>query len=412
MGRRLSSRDSTFMTPGDRLAKFKGNVAKANASFLEQSKALTQKVQDRLAKRQMRLQNAQSLLQVLKEESGVNDANILFGQYDGAEPGVGSLTMTNQTYIKDEGAEVPTAKKDFRYKLKSFKRRTEQRLLERMGKSPQRKLKETEFDVMWDKVATQERVWRDLTRKTNELMNTMETLSRLSSEIAEDLVEIGKDQDEEADDYQANALPLLKLQYSLDTISRETTPTVLASQMKVSVSEPLELWSDEFPCYQACLAKRQGLARDVDAYERKLTSLEEKAIDKREPADIAKRKDQLTRAEKRFKSFNHILLKHFKSVDAEKYEKGQAIGEGVLEALRFWFEKCADILPPPHTFQSKSPAEKTAYVNTPFGLSAATPASVMETNEEEEEEEEEEEVLPSAPMPVSTQASLDSSVDL
>ena len=82
-----------------------------------------------------------------------------------------------------------------------------------------------------------------------------------------------------------------------DTISKDTIPPVLENQFHEAVSQPLKDWKDDFPSYEACIQKRDGLARDVDAYERKLVALEDKAIDKRDPAEIARRKDQLARAE-------------------------------------------------------------------------------------------------------------------
>ena len=77
--------------------------------------------------------------------------------------GAASMMMANTSYLKDSSTPADPdqvkPKKDFRYKLKSFKRRTEQKVLESFGKSPQRKAKETAYDALWDKVSLQEQVW-------------------------------------------------------------------------------------------------------------------------------------------------------------------------------------------------------------------------------------------------------------
>ena len=170
-----------MLTPQQRLNNFKQTVSSANVAVSEKSQVVRQKISKNLEKRKKKLLNAQMLLQNLGEVSGINDTNLLYGE----KPPMGddnSLMMTDKPYLKDTtqggvGAQDPNLKpkKDLRYKLKSFKRRTEQKVLETFGKSPQRKLKETEFDTMWEKVFTQEQVWRELKVRCKDLMKMIKS---------------------------------------------------------------------------------------------------------------------------------------------------------------------------------------------------------------------------------------------
>ncbi len=363
-GMSRAARGSIMLSPQQRLSNFKQTVTTANANVAEKGQEVRTNIQKKLEKRKRRFINAQGLLQQLGELSGINDANLLYGE----KPPVGgdaSLMMVDKSYLHDTahrkasgdgagGMEQVKPKKDLRYKLKSFKRRAEQKVLEQFGKSPQRKAKETTFDTLWKKVSTQEQIWKELKDRCKELKTAMQTIGNIGSEISELLVELCKEEDSDVNamEPQVHTLPLLKLQYSLDTISKDTIPKVLDQQLQEAVAEPLKEWRDEFPSYQACLQKRDGLARDVDAYKRKLVALEDKAIDRRDPAEIARRKDQLVRAERRFKNFNQVFIQHLKEVDCQKFEKGQIIGDGVLEAFRSWHDTCAQLLPPAYTFDA------------------------------------------------------------
>ena len=265
---RSQHRGSVMLTPQQRLNNFKQTVSSANVAVSEKSQVVRQKISKNLEKRKKKLLNAQMLLQNLGEVSGINDTNLLYGE----KPPMGddnSLMMTDKPYLKDTtqggvGAQDPNLKpkKDLRYKLKSFKRRTEQKVLETFGKSPQRKLKETEFDTMWEKVFTQEQVWRELKVRCKDLMKMMQNIGDLGSEISELLIELCKDDSDGSDDGSDNAgyqtLPLLKLQYSLDTIAKDTIPRVVDEQLNDTVCQPLTEWKDEFPSYQACLQPHTG----------------------------------------------------------------------------------------------------------------------------------------------------------
>ena len=377
----LAQRSSIMLSPQQRLSNFKQTVSTANAAVAETSQRASQQVKKKLEKRKRRNINAQNLLQHLGDLAGINDANLLYGEKPPLGAGAASMMMANTSYLKDSSTPADPdqvkPKKDFRYKLKSFKRRTEQKVLESFGKSPQRKAKETAYDALWDKVSLQEQVWKDLKVLCKRLQDTMQEVGQIGSEISELLVELCKDEDDnEHSEPQVSTLPLLKLQYSLDTISKDTIPRVIENQLQSSVVDPIKDWRDEFPAYESCLQKRDGLARDVDAYERKLVTLEDKAIDRRDPAEIARRKDQLTRAERRFKSFNTVLINHFKEVDAQKYEKGQIIGDGVLQALRLWHETCSQLLPPTHTFDAirNTPMKKEPSKTSSDGGRSSLPA--------------------------------------
>lgn len=380
-----ASRSSIMLTPQERLQNFKQTVSSANATVTEKSHVVRQNIKKKLEKRKRRMQNAQSLLQRLGEMSGINDANLLYGE----KPPISStsMMMDNRTFLQDantaDGEQIKP-KKDFRYKLKSFKRRAEQKVLETFGKSPQRKMKESEFDVLWDKVATQEAVWKELKIRCKKLEGMMQEIGNVGSEISELLVELCQNDDEDGEHSEMpklSTLPLLKLQYSLDIISKDTIPRVLENQFHEAVSQPLKDWKDDFPSYEACIQKRDGLARDVDAYERKLVALEDKQIDRRDPAEIARRKDQLARAERRFKNFNQVMISHFKEIDAQKYEKGQIIGDGVLETFRLWHETSSQLLPPPYTFESmRNTPKKDSSANSDSG-SLPAPPSVPEVEE-------------------------------
>ncbi|QDZ25328.1 hypothetical protein HOP50_16g78760 [Chloropicon primus] len=352
-----AQRGSIMLTPQQRLANFKQSVTTANATVTETSQRASQNVKKKLEKRRRRNINAQNLLQQLGDMSGINDANLLYGEKPHLGSDTASMMMANTSYLKDSSTAVAEdqvkPKKDLRYKLKSFKRRAEQKVLETFGKSPQRKAKETEFDTMWYKVSKQEQIWKELKVLCKKLQDSMHEIGSIGSEISELLVELCKEEDDdEHSEPQVSTLPLLKLQYSLDTISKDTIPRVIDNQLQESAVEPIKEWRDDFPAYQSCLQKRDCLARDVDAYERKLVTLEDKAIDRRDPAEIARRKDQLARAERRFKSFNTVMTNHLRDVDSQKYEKGQIVGDGILQAFRLWHETCSQLLPPSYTFDS------------------------------------------------------------
>ena len=116
----------------------------------------------------------------------------------------------------------------------------------------------------------------------------------------------------------------------------------------------------------------------------KAMTLEDKAIDRRDPAEIARRKDQLLRAELRFKNFNSVFIKHLKEVDSQKFDKAQIIGDGVLEALRAWHETCSQLLPPSYTFDvSRNTPGRKGEPGFP-----TTPSSMSQRTEEERVEEE------------------------
>ena len=384
-------RQSILLSPQQRLSNFKQTVTLANVTVNEKSQVVKQNIKKKLDKRRKKLINAQNLLQQLGEMSGINDANLLYGE----KPPVGDVSASMMMVEKGSAStvsfnpvdeQVVKPKKDFRYKLKSFKRRAEQKVLESFGKSPQRKMKETEFEVMWDKVSTQEQIWKELKDKCKDLVSTMETMGSIGSDISALLVELCKEEESEHSEPQIHTLPLLKLQYSMDTISKDTIPRVVDNQLQDVVCQPLKEWREEFPSYQACLQKRDGLSRDVDAYERKLMTLEDKAIDRRDPAEIARRKDQLLRAELRFKNFNSVFIKHLKEVDSQKFDKAQIIGDGVLEALRAWHETCSQLLPPSYTFDvSRNTPGRKGEPGFP-----TTPSSMSQRTEEEEERVEEE----------------------
>ena len=206
-----------MLSPQQRLSNFKQTVSTANAAVAETSQRASQQVKKKLEKRKRRNINAQNLLQHLGDLAGINDANLLYGEKPPLGAGAASMMMANTSYLKDSSTPADPdqvkPKKDFRYKLKSFKRRTEQKVLESFGKSPQRKAKETAYDALWDKVSLQEQVWKDLKVLCKRLQDTMQEVGQIGSEISELLVELCKDEDDnEHSEPQVSTLPLLKLQ--------------------------------------------------------------------------------------------------------------------------------------------------------------------------------------------------------
>jgi hypothetical protein len=196
--------------------------------------------------------------------------------------------------------------KSFMQKMKALKRRTAQKIYQKVGKAEASN--DEEFDALFQKFAT---VDNALTRVHDDLRRMNDSMRRFGntmSESSEHFLQIFD---------RTSKLRHVALMYRdvCEFVDRDLRPP-LDAKMLENVMEPITQQMAKFVHLHELVEKRRRLLLDYDAYRRQVKAMVEKPDQKTK--DLPKKEEKLNLAASKYTALNERLIEEFTIIDQHK----------------------------------------------------------------------------------------------